>query len=97
MHSPERSGMAGKRWSLLATIGVAAILCSTSPALAQTRLGTAASFAILAGTPNVTNTGPSVVIGNLGIHPAIAVTGLPSRDCHRRDTRRKRRRAAGEE
>jgi uncharacterized repeat protein (TIGR01451 family) len=45
--------------------------------MAQARLGTAASFAILAGTPDVFNTGPSVVIGDLGIHPGIAVTGFP--------------------
>jgi uncharacterized repeat protein (TIGR01451 family) len=77
MHSPGRLKMACKHWSLLATIGVAALLCSTSPALAQARLGTAASFAILAGTPKVENTGPSVVIGNLGIDPAIAVIGFP--------------------
>ena len=40
-------------------------------------LGTAAPFAILAGTPDVTNTGPSTINGDLGIHPAVAVTGFP--------------------
>src|SRR5512146_974472 len=40
-------------------------------------LGTAASFAILAGTPAVTNTGATTVNGDLGIHPAAAVTGFP--------------------
>jgi hypothetical protein len=38
---------------------------------------TAATFAVLAGTPDVTNTGPTVVTGNLGIHPAAAVNGFP--------------------
>src|SRR5207248_7737508 len=40
-------------------------------------LGTAASYAVLAGTPAVTNTGPTTVNGDLGIHPASAVTGFP--------------------
>ena len=39
-------------------------------------LGTASSFAVLAGT-TVTNTGPSVVSGNLGVSPGSAVTGFP--------------------
>ena len=47
-------------------------LASTAPGL-----GTAASYAILAGTPNVTNTGATVVSGSLGISPAAAVTGFP--------------------
>jgi len=38
-------------------------------------LGTAATFAILAGT-TVTNVGPSVVTGNLGVSPGSAVTGF---------------------
>src|ERR1035438_1559390 len=39
-------------------------------------LGTAGSFAVLAGA-GVTNTGNSVVNGNLGTSPTLAVVGFP--------------------
>jgi hypothetical protein len=45
---------------------------STAPGL-----GTAASYAILAGTPKITNTGATVISGSVGIFPAAAVTGFP--------------------
>jgi hypothetical protein len=44
--------------------------------MAQISLGTAASFSVLAGSA-VTNTGSSVVGGNVGISPGTAVTGFP--------------------
>jgi len=40
-------------------------------------LGTAQSFAVLGATPNVNNTGPTVVTGDLGVSPAAAVVGFP--------------------
>lgn len=54
---------------LLATTGGAS-------AAAPVGLGTAASFAVLAGQA-VTNTGPSVVTGDVGVSPGTSVTGFP--------------------
>ena len=47
-----------------------------NPAAAAPPLGTEQSFAVLGGQ-TVTNTGPSVITGNLGVSPGSAVTGFP--------------------
>jgi type VI secretion system secreted protein VgrG len=49
---------------------------SASAAAAPVGLGTASSYAVLAGS-TVTNTGPSVISGNVGVSPGTAVTGFP--------------------
>ncbi|HEY8739524.1 MAG TPA: ice-binding family protein [Candidatus Dormibacteraeota bacterium] len=49
----------------------AGALASTPPPL-----GTSGNFAVLAGTPTVSNTGPTIVSGSLGIFPAASVTGF---------------------
>lgn len=66
----------GKRFRLLVGLAFAALLCGASPALAQISLGTAEGFGVLGGS-TVTNTGPSLITGNLGVSPGTAVTGFP--------------------
>ena len=70
------------RWARAACVGLGlAVLLNfgVSPgkvADAQTYLGTAQAFAVLGGS-TVTNTGPTVMNGNLGVWPGSAITGFP--------------------
>jgi Ice-binding-like len=72
---------------LLGTLAVAASLAVTvvaGTALAappSVGLGTAGGFAVLAGE-TITNTGPTTITGNVGLHPGSAVTGFASVTLH---------------
>ncbi len=65
---------------LAATVAVVAGALIAIPvalgAQAPVATGTAGSFAVLAGS-TVTNTGPSVISGSVGLAPGTAVTGFP--------------------
>jgi hypothetical protein len=77
-NGPARSGQFSNR--IAASIFVALLVAASSRAgSAQATappLGTATDFAVLGGS-TVTNTGPSIVTGDLGVSPGTAVTGFP--------------------
>jgi Ice-binding-like len=77
--SRRRAGYAWLAAGPVAAAGALAMFMAIQPAVAATApvgLGTAGSFAVLGGT-TVTNTGPSLIRGNLGVSPGTAVTGFP--------------------
>ena len=72
-------------WPAVAVVGAIAVPVAIAMAIfsqsaiaatAPVGLGTASSYAVLAGS-TVTNTGPSVISGNIGVSPGTAVTGFP--------------------
>ncbi|ATW49026.1 ice-binding family protein [Streptomyces peucetius] len=62
--------------TLLVAFAVVAVTPTQANAATPVNLGTADSFAVLAGA-EVTNTGPSVVTGDVGVHPGTSISGFP--------------------
>lgn len=70
--------MTRSRLGVASSIALVTLAFVPTLASAQTApsLGSAQSFAVLAGS-TVTNTGPSSIVGDLGVSPGTAVTGFP--------------------
>jgi len=68
--------MKQQAFRVVAGLALGALLCGTTGIHAQSTLGTAQTFAVLGGS-TVTNTGNSVLTGDLGVSPGTAITGFP--------------------
>jgi LPXTG-motif cell wall-anchored protein len=61
---------------VLALVGALVVSTTAFAAEAPVGLGTVGSYSVIAGS-TVTNTGPSTLSGDLGVHPGRAITGFP--------------------
>ena len=69
-------GFSGTSCSSTFTVGPPANALNCDDPVADAFLGTAARFAVL-GASTVTNTGPTSIVGDVGVSPGTAVTGFP--------------------
>jgi len=74
---PKRKHRFGKQNRLIVSaIAVLGLLAVSTGAKGQVSLGTADSFAVLAAT-TITNSGPTVITGDMGLSPGTSITGFP--------------------
>jgi type VI secretion system secreted protein VgrG len=59
-------------FALAALVQPSVTLAATAPTL-----GVASTFAVLGATPNVTNTGSTIITGDVGVSPAASLVGFP--------------------